>query len=54
MIQYSVFSDVTAAYLCPKWILSDFSSILIQTFPIVLALQYGLSSHMSENTLYVL
>ena len=28
-------------YLCPKWILWDFSSILIQTFPIVSALQYG-------------
>ena len=28
-------------YLCPKWILWGFSSILIQTFPIVSALQYG-------------
>ena len=32
-------------YLCPKLILWDFSSIRIQTFPIVSVLQYGRRSN---------
>ena len=32
-------------YWCLKCILWDFSSILIQTFPTVLALQYGRQTH---------
>ena len=49
-------------YLCPKLILWDFSSIRIQTFPIVSVLQYGRRSrewkpfigwllHYTENTM---
>ena len=39
-----------SSYLCPKWILWDFSSILIQTFPIVLALQYGYDVKPTDNS----
>ena len=56
-------SDVTAAIFVSQnnemaaifgsqIILWDFNSILIQTFPIVSALQYGRRGHMSENHPY--
>ena len=41
-----------AAIFGSQIILWDFNSILIQTFPIVSALQYGRRGHMSENHPY--